>query len=171
MEYAIKQIRPSGIDAALQKADKYRELNQPAEAESICRDVLAIAPDHQLALRTLGLTLTDRFEAYSGTLFRQAQEAFARLRDPYECAFYSGLACERQAKAQLAAHLPPASIRPLFEQALTHYAEAEALRPADNDDPILRWNSCLRALQGVPDHGQSEAPAPDWDSDFVPHKR
>jgi hypothetical protein len=44
MDYAIKQIHPNGIEAALQKADKYRELAQPAEAESICRDVLAIDP-------------------------------------------------------------------------------------------------------------------------------
>ena len=73
MDYAIKQIHPNGIDAALQKADKYRELGQPAEAESICRDVLAIDPDHQLALRILGLALSDRFEGMSGELFREAQ--------------------------------------------------------------------------------------------------
>lgn len=172
MEYVIKQIRPSGIDAALQKADKYRELNQPAEAESICRDVLAIEPDHQLALRTLGLALTDRFEPFSGALFGEAQAAFARLRDPYERAFYGGLVCERQARAQLAAHLPLTSVRALFDQALTHYAEAEALRPPGNDDPILRWNSCVRALQAAPDYGRPEVPsAADWDTDFVPHNR
>ena len=171
MEYAIKQIRSSGIDGALQKADKYRELNQPAEAESICRDVLAIEPDHQLALRILGLALTDRFESFSGALFGEAQAAFARLRDPYERAFYAGLVCERQARAQLAAHLPLVSIRALFEQALAHYAEAESLRPADNDDPILRWNSCVRALQATPDFGRADASVPDWDTDFVPHRR
>jgi hypothetical protein len=172
MEYAIKRIGASGIEAALQKADKYRELNQPAEAESICRDVLAIDPDHQLALRTLGLTLSDRFESFSGALFGEAQAVFARLRDPYERAFYEGLVCERQAKAQVAAHLPVASIRALFEQALAHYAEAETLRPPGNDDPILRWNSCVRALEAMPDLGRPEAPAAvDWDSDFVPHRR
>jgi hypothetical protein len=172
MEYAIKQIRASGIEAALQKADKYRALNQPAEAESICRDVLAIDPGHQLALRTLGLALTDRFESFSGALFGEAQGTFARLRDPYERAFYAGLVCERQARAQLAAHLPAASIRALFEQALAHYGEAEAIRPPDNDDPILRWNSCVRALEAAPDFGRPEPPsAADWDTDFVPHRR
>ena len=171
MEYAIKQIHPDGIEAALQKADKYRELGQPAEAESICRDVLAIDPDHQLALRILGLALTDRFQPMSGALFGEAQEVFARLRDPYEHAFYDGLACERQAKAQLGARLPLASIRTLFDQALSRYAEAESLRPVGNDDPILRWNSCVRALQEAPDHGRPETPAVDWDTDFVPHRR
>ena len=172
MEYAIKHIRASGVEAALQKADKYRELGQPAESESICRDVLAVDPDHQLALRILGLALTDRFESFSGALFGEAQAVFARLRDPYERAFYAGLVYERQAKAQVAAHLPVASIRALFDQALTHYGEAEAMRPSGNDDPILRWNSCVRALQAVPDAGRPEAPVtPDWDTDFVPHRR
>ena len=172
MDYAIKHIRASGVEAALQKADKYRELGQPAETESICRDVLAVDPDHQLALRILGLALTDRFESFSGALFGEAQAVFGRLRDPYEHAFYAGLVYERQAKAQLAAHLPPASIRALFDQALTHYAEAERLRPPGNDDPILRWNSCVRALHAVPDAVRPEAPVtPDWDTDFVPHRR
>jgi hypothetical protein len=171
MDYAIKQIHPNGIEAALQKADKYRELAQPAEAESICRDVLAIHAGHQLALRILGLALTDRFEGMSGALFAEAQEVFARLEDPYERAFYEGLACERQAKAQLAARLPLASIRTLFDQALAHYAEAESIRPPGNDDPILRWNSCVRALQAAPDCGRPETPVVDWDTDFVPHRR
>ena len=148
MQYELKRILPSGIDAALQKADKYRELNQPAETESICRDVLAVEPDHQLALRILGLALTDQFDP-SGTRVLEAKQLFARLRDPYEHAFYRGLVCERQAKAQLDARLPFYSIRPLFEEALSLYAEAEALRPAGNDDAILRWNSCVRTLQAI----------------------
>ncbi len=171
MEYAIKRIQPSGVEAALQKADKYRELNQPAEAESICRDVLAVDPDDQLALRTLGLALTDRFEPSSAARFSEAQQVFARLHDPYERAFYGGLACERQAKAQLAAHLRLSSVQPLFDQALARYAEAEALRPPGNDDPILRWNSCVRALQATPDLPESEAPSVDWETDFVPRRR
>ena len=172
MDYAIKTIRASCIESALQKADKYRELAQPAEAESICRDVLEVDPDHQLALRILGLALTDRFESFSGALFGEARSVFARLRDPFERAFYAGLVHERQAKAQGAAHLPVASIRALFDQALAHYAEAEPLSPPGNDDAILRWNSCVRALEALPDAGRPEAPvAPDWDTDFVPYRR
>ena len=172
MEYSLKRILPSGIEAALQKADKYRELNQPAEAESICRDVLAIAPDNQLALRILGLALTDAFEPSSGARFTEAQQVFARLRDPYERAFYDGLACERQAKAQLGAHLPPYAVRPLFDHALARYAEAENLRPAGNDDAILRWNSCVRALLALLASAAAEGEATaDCEGDFVPHQR
>lgn len=171
MTYVLKQILPSGVTAALQKADKYRELNQPAEAESICRDVLAVDPDNQLALRILGLALTDRFDS-SGARVLEVQQLFARLRDPYERAFYGGIVCERQAKAQLDARLPFYSVRPLFDQALTCYAEAEALRPAGNDDAILRWNSCVRALQAIPESAAPEGePRVDWDSDFMPRDR
>jgi tetratricopeptide (TPR) repeat protein len=170
MDYVIKRIHPAGIDAAVGKADKYRELNQPAEAESICRDVLAVDPDQQLALRILGLALSDQFGASTGTRFAEAQQVFARLRDPYERAFYGGLAYERQAKAQLMAGIPVASVRVLFDQALARYAEAERLRPADNDDAILRWNSCVRALQAAGAVAEGETRL-DWEADFVPHQR
>jgi hypothetical protein len=172
MEYVIKRIHPSGVEAALQKADKYRELNQPAEAESICRDVLDVAPDSQLALRTLGLALTDQFEPAAGARFAEAQETFARLSDAYERAFYGGLVCERQAKVQLAARFPVSSVRPLFDRALSRYGEAERLQPAGNDDAILRWNSCVRVVQRLPaaDAREAEAVA-DWETDSVPHRR
>ena len=171
MDYTLKRILPSGVDAALQKADKYRELDQPAEAESICRDVLAVDSDNQLALRILGLALTDQFEA-SGTRVLEAQKVFGRLRDPYERAFYSGLACERRAKAQLSTGLPSYALRPLFDEALALYAEAETLRPTGNDDPILRWNSCVRALDAVPKSTKTESEPPtDWERDFVPRRR
>ena len=173
MNYALKRLNPSGVEAALQKADKYRELNDPAEAESICRDVLAVDPENQLALRILGLAQTDQFEPSSGARFTEAQQLFTRLLDPYERAFYGGLACERQAKAQLAARLPLRSIRPLLDKALGQYAEAERLRPAGNDDPILRWNSCVRALQALPGFGapEGEEAGVDWAADSVPDDR
>ncbi|HZP42914.1 MAG TPA: hypothetical protein VFD84_15590 [Candidatus Binatia bacterium] len=172
MEHVLKRILPSGIPAALEKADKYRELSQPAEAESICHDVLAVDAENQLALRILGLAVTDQFDATSGARFNQAREIFGRLRDPYEHAFYAGLACERQAKAQLAGGLPLASVGPLFEQALASYAEAEGLRPAGNDDPILRWNSCVRTLLAAGAAAGAEVEPPvDWDADSAPAHR
>jgi tetratricopeptide (TPR) repeat protein len=172
MEYELKRIHPEGVAAALQKADKYRELNHPEEAASACRDVLAVDPDNQLALRILGLALTDQFEPSSAVRFTEAQQVFGRLRDPYERVFYGGLACERHAKAQLAARLPMHSVQPLFDQALERYAEAETLRPPGNDDAILRWNSCVRALRVMQEAaGPEPEPRTDWESDFVPHRR
>jgi hypothetical protein len=172
MEYVLKRIHPDGVPAAVEKADRYRELNQPAEAESICRDVLAIDADHQLALRILGLALTDQFGPSTTERFAEAQRTFTRLTDPYERAFYTGLACERQAKAQLGGHLPLRSVRPLFDQALARYTEAEALRPPGNDDAILRWNSCVRTIQAaLGSAGVEGEDRVDWETDFVPHDR
>src|SRR5262249_57902294 len=117
MEYAIKRIHPAGMEAGLGKAARYRERNQPAEAESICRDVLAVDPDQPLALRILGLALSDQFGPSTGTRFAEAQQVFARLRDPYERAFYGGLPYERHAKAPLPARIPVASVRAPFDPA------------------------------------------------------
>src|SRR5262249_46764252 len=172
MEYVLKRIHPDGIHAALQKADKYRELHQPMEAESICRDVLAIDPANQAAMRVLGLALTDQFTASSGALCAEADRLFDQLHDPFERAFYLGVACERQAKTQLTAGLPLYAVRPLFEQALAWYADAERLRPAGNDDPILRWNSCVRALNAAQSSATGEPTEHgEWEGDFVPHER
>jgi hypothetical protein len=169
MEYTLKRIHADGIETAVQKADKYRELNQPEEAESICRDVLAVDPDHQLALRVLGLALTDRFGEAPGARYAEAQEVFGRLRDPYERAFYAGLASEREGKAQLARRVGVRSVLPLFEQALARYAEAETLRPPGNDDAVLRWNSCVRRLRalGPVEHDAGD----DWEMDSGPRHR
>ena len=41
MDFKLKSISPEGLEAALSKAEVYRFLNEPEEAESICQDVLA----------------------------------------------------------------------------------------------------------------------------------
>ena len=147
MEYELKRISTAGITEAVAKVELYRSLNEPEEAESICRDILTIAPQHQLALRLLGLALTDQFVGGASDRCREAEEAFQKLIDPYERLYYAGILCERRAKAQLNAGQPPHTLLPLFEQALRSFAEAERIRPAGNDDAILRWNRCVRLLQ------------------------
>jgi len=57
----LKAISKAGIPEAIAKSELYRYLNEPEEAESICHDILVIDPNHQLALRTLGLSMTDQF--------------------------------------------------------------------------------------------------------------
>ena len=58
----LKQLHKDAIPAALEKAERYRLLNEPGEAESICLDILAVDPDNQRAIITLLLAFTDRFE-------------------------------------------------------------------------------------------------------------
>jgi hypothetical protein len=154
MEFKVKRISPAGIAEAIAKAELYRTLNEPEEAESICHDILAIEPQHQLALRLLGLALTDQFNGRGSDRYREIEEIFLELKDPYERYYYTGILHERRAKAQLSAGHPPRSLFALFEQALHSFAEAERIRPAGNDDAILRWNRCVRLLQN---------PAYEWD--------
>jgi len=147
MEYSLKRISTQGIAEAISKVELYRMLNEPEEAESICRDILAVEPQHQLALRLLGLSLTDQFTGSGADRYREAEQVFQRLNDPYERLYYAGLLYERRAKAQLKAGHLHLSLVALFEQALKNFAEAEKIRPAGNDDAILRWNRCVRLLQ------------------------
>jgi tetratricopeptide (TPR) repeat protein len=149
MEYKLKHISTAGIAEAISKAELYRSLNEPEEAESICYDILAIEPEHQLALRLLGLALTDQFTGAGADRYRETEEIFQQLTDPYEQFYYTGILYERRAKAQLkAGHLPRAALT-LFDLALHSFAEAERMRPDGNDDAILRWNRCVRLLQNT----------------------
>ena len=147
MEYKMKQISTAGIAEAISKAELYRSLNEPEEAESICRDILAIEPGHQLALRLLGLALTDQFTGSGSDHYRETEDLFQQLKDPYERHYYTGILHERRAKAQLKAGQLPHSLVALFDHALRSFAEAEKIRPSGNDDAILRWNRCVRLLQ------------------------
>ncbi len=155
MEYQLKRISTYAIDEAIAKAELYRALNEPEEAESICRDILAVEPDHQLALRLLGLAVTDQFTGGGSDRYRETERIFNQLQDPYEQLYYTGILHERRAKAQLNAGHPRASVLALFEEALRLFAEAERIRPSGNDDAILRWNRCVRLLQN-PAYGWEE---------------
>jgi hypothetical protein len=154
VEFQLKSISLEGVDEALAKVETYRFLNQPEEAESICHDVLAVAPGHQLALRLLGLAITDQFTGGPSDRYADAENTFQQLSDRYERLYYMGLLHERRAKAQLQAHRPPHTLLVLLEEAMRCYAEAEKIRPMGNDDAILRWNRCVRLI-----HTHSEA---DW---------
>jgi tetratricopeptide (TPR) repeat protein len=168
MDYQLKSISHAGIAEALAKAELYRYLNEPEESESICRDILAVEPKQQLALRMLGLSITDQFLGGITDRYREAEEIFQRLTDPYERLYYTGILYERRAKAQLCAGQSPHTLLPLFERALQNFGEAEKIRPASNDDSILRWNRCVRLLQS-PIHTWEEHIAAYGADDAPPH--
>ncbi len=157
MDLKLKTISKSGIAEAIAKAELYRYLNEPEEAESICRDILAADPNHALGLRTLGLTITDQFTGEATDRYAEVEKIFQGLKDPYERHYYTGLLCERRVKAQLRAGRAPHTLLPLLERALQCFGEAERVHPPGNDDAILRWNRCVRLLQGQPDFESEEA--------------
>ncbi len=148
MEFKLKPISKSSIPEAISKAELYRSLNEPEEAESICHDILAADPQNQLALRLLGLALTDQFTGSGADRYAEVEGIFESLPDPYERLYYTGLLYERRAKAQLRAGHLPHTLLVLFEKAMHCFQEAEKIRPPDNDDALLRWNRCVRLLQG-----------------------
>ena len=147
MDFQLKPISREGIPEAISKVELYRNLNEPGEAESICRDILAVEPDNQTALRLLGLAITDQFKGDASDRYAEAESAFRTLNDRYERLYYLGILHEREAKAQLNAGRMAHTVLPGFEEAMRCFEEAEAIRPPGNDDAILRWNRCLRILQ------------------------
>jgi hypothetical protein len=147
-QFELKRITKAGVPAALQKAERYRIINDPSSAESICLDVLEVDPNNQAALVTLLLAITDQFAARPAEGARRAQELLPRLDDEYKRMYYAGIIAERGAKA----HLHRATVSAgemayhLLREAMAWYEQAEAHRPAGNDESILRWNTCARIL-------------------------
>ncbi|MCI0747712.1 MAG: hypothetical protein L0Y58_20085 [Verrucomicrobia subdivision 3 bacterium] len=162
--FQLKPLSRDGIPAALDKAMRYRLLNEPGEAESICLDVLQIDPDNQHALVLLLLALTDRIGRGYAVGVTRAQDIIPRLQSEYDRAYYSGIIAERRAKGQLNQHAPGSGsdAYELLRDAMSHYEKAESLRPSGNDDALLRWNACARIIMrnklSARDHEKNELP-------------
>lgn len=147
MQFELKVLSPEAVPRALAKAERYRLLNEPGEAESICLDALQVEPDNQEALVTLLLALTEQFDENQHVV-THAWETVSRLHDEYDRAYYKGIIYERRAKALLR-HASPRSGPRAYEwlrEAMEWYERAEAIRPPTNDDAILRWNACARLI-------------------------
>ena len=145
--FELKTLSPEAVPRALAKAERYRLLNEPGEAQSICRDALEVDPTKQQAITMLLLALTDQFDA-NATCVGEAWKAVERITDEYERAYYAGIVYERRAKAFLKHAL--AGGGPAYEwlrEAMDCYERAEALRPPNNDDALLRWNTCARMIE------------------------
>ena len=157
--FELKPIAKASIPRALEKAERYRLLNEPRQAESICLDVLAIEPDNQEAVSCLLLALTDQFGGIVTGLAEQAKQLLPRLTSAFERAYYAGIIGERYAKHQLAKDHPGARFAAYeyLVEAITHYEQADALASDDNDDAILRRNTCVRIIT----RHQLEAPRRD----------
>lgn len=148
MTFELKPISSASVGPALQKAERYRVINDPSSAESICLDVLTVDPENQQALVTLLLAISDQFAEGPAEGVRRAREVLPRLNDEYKRAYYAGIICERGAKAELRPGAPGSEEKAYYwlREAMSWYEEAEARRPAGNDESILRWNTCARLL-------------------------
>ncbi|HME08252.1 MAG TPA: hypothetical protein VKG25_14450 [Bryobacteraceae bacterium] len=150
--FELKPISHDSIPGALTKAEHYRLLNEPSQAESICRDILESEPNNQRALICLVLALSDQI-VYDARAYSSGLAVAARLASPYDQAYYSGIVWERRARArhQAGGRDSRHTVYDWVVKALNFFAEAEKLRPAGNDDAILRWNTCVRFLSSHPE--------------------
>jgi hypothetical protein len=165
----LKPLSSEAIPRALSKAERYRLLDEPQEAESICLDILAAQGDNQEALVMLILATTDQFGRGSDKGPGDARDLLLRLRDKYERRYYGGIICERWVKAQLRDGAHPSLASGWLLEALDDYEAAQALSPPGNDDAVLRWNACVRYLEKHPDLvAQLERPGSEGFSDDRP---
>lgn len=157
--FDLKPLAIEAVPSALSKAERYRLLNEPAQAESICLDILAAEPDHQPALITLVLTQTDQFEK-DPRRFQDALETVARLGNDYERNYFTGMIWERRARARFdqGGYGSNVIVYEWYLEAMRWYEKAERMRPAGNDDALLRWNTCARFLNCHPDARQLVTP-------------
>jgi hypothetical protein len=148
MTFELKTLSPEAVPRALAKAERYRLLNEPGEAESICLDALEADADNQEALVTLLLALTDQFDDDATSRLSDAWKCAERMRSDYDRAYYTGIIWERRAKARLRRGVPDCGPRAYewLREAMNWYEKAEPIRPAGNDDALLRWNTCARLI-------------------------
>ncbi|CAN5265142.1 hypothetical protein BH20ACI2_BH20ACI2_27850 [soil metagenome] len=143
--FQLKPLSPEAVPAALEKANRYRLLNEPGAAESIYLDILAIEPENQEALINIVLAMSDRLAKDYAIGDSRITEYLNRIGGNYERAYYSGIMYERRAKAVLAKG--GVGAYELFTQAMDCFETAEGMRPSGNDDAILRWNGCARIIR------------------------
>jgi hypothetical protein len=149
-QFKLKPISKEAIPRAIQKAERYRLINQSWAAESICRDVLEIDPTNQRVLVTFVLALTDQLADDYGHTLQVVRETLPRIADPYQRAYYTGIASERSAQALMhrGGMGSGAMAYDALRDAMSWYERAEGIRPPGNDDAILRWNTCARLISG-----------------------
>jgi tetratricopeptide (TPR) repeat protein len=146
----LKPISRDSIPRAIEKAERYRLLNQSWAAESICLDILEVDPENQEVLVMMVLALTDAHSGVAASGVLKAKEYLAKITDDYQRIYYSGMISERRGQALLerggmgSGGMAYESLK----EAMTLYEKAEAIRPEGNDDAILRWNTCARVLAG-----------------------
>ena len=146
--FELKPLSREAIPAALEKANRYRLLNEPGEAESICQDVLKTDPENQQALVTMLLSITDQFARGMGGSLAHAREVLPRLRDEYDRAYYAGIIIERRGKSLLQQGTAGAGFEAYqcLREAMTSFEMAERIRPPGREDSRLRWNACVRLI-------------------------
>ena len=146
--FTLKRISKESIPEALQKAERYRLLNEPRLAESICQDILAVEQDNHDAIISMILSITEQFGKYTSVDINKPFQLIPLLTSEYERYYFSGIISERRGMDVLSRDLTGAHFTAYewLADAMADYEKAEAIRPPNNDDALLRWNTCARII-------------------------
>jgi len=167
MHFDLKSISAQSIPEALARVERYRLLNEPSLAESICLDILAVEPAHQQALISLLLARTDQFSSAAGDTInaKAAQDVLPQITGDYERAYYTGIFWERLGHSRLRQHGHGEAAYHALREAMEHYEKAASFNLPGNDDPTLRWNTCARVIMKNPQIWPHEDAADSWTND------
>lgn len=159
--FTLKPLSMESVEAAIGKAEHYRLLNQPRLAESICLDVLEVDPLNQRATIVLLLSLTDLFNQSSTRASKHALELVNTLKDEYAKVYYAGIIHERLGAAALNSTSQSSDFDAYewYLEAMAYYEKANEINKGENNDPILRWNTCARIVM---DNHLRERPSDDY---------
>jgi hypothetical protein len=145
--FDLRSISSATIPAAIEKAERYRLLGHPEEAESIGLDILDADASNQAGLVVLILAMTDQFPGENKARVPLALQYVAQLSDVYQRIYYEGVVLERAARADLKRGTSRPFIMERLEEAMDRYEQAAGIRPQGNDAAILRWNTCVRMIR------------------------
>ena len=82
--FELKNLSTEAVPAALEKANRYRLLNEPGAAESIYLDILAVDSDNQEALINIVLAMSDRFGKDYAIGDARITEYVTRIKSDYD---------------------------------------------------------------------------------------
>lgn len=77
--FKLKSISKESIPAAFERVDRYRKMNEPNDAASICYDILNADPGNQKALITLLFALSEQFVKRLYPAYTKAINILAQL--------------------------------------------------------------------------------------------
>jgi hypothetical protein len=145
--FAFRLLSKDSIPDALKKAERYRLLGEPDEAESVCLDILQVDPDNQEARVDLILAISDQFGRERRPRVDLAMKVVGELTDDYQRQYYEAVVLEREARAHIDLDTPPVLVFLRYCEAMDKFAGAATIRPAGDDSAVIRWNACVRAIR------------------------
>lgn len=148
--FQLKPISKEAVPEAIDRAKRYRLLNEPWHAESICRDIMEVDPDNQQNLIVLFLAITDQFSSEKqNKTITDAEQIIEKLKDDYEQEYARGIVYERLASAALKRGGPRSNYIAYYHlvKAMDWYETTQSSHPEKVNESILRWNTCVRMIE------------------------